>query len=283
MELRVVVVVVIVLLGLAGCGGAHTASSHDTGLALRDLQTRCERGDALPCYDAAAVFEAGAPGIPADPNRMRTLRERGHELTVAACKRDDAASCHRIVLSAKLAYAGTTDVDERMQLVTTMVNAGTRGCHAGDFELCIDIAAIFDKGEAGPPDRERALELVGFACTRDYQPACIELGLVLANKPVDARDRERAGDLFEAACAKSNADGCEMLATYRLSDGPTAAARAREAAHRSCELGDAGGCAVYGHTLLDGIGGPADPDQARKAFDTACRGKDARGCAMLER
>jgi hypothetical protein len=73
-----------------------------------------------------------------------------------------------------------------------------------------------------------------------------------------------------------------MLETYRLSGGPTAAAGARAAARRACELHDAGGCAVLGHTLLDGIGGPADPAGARVAFETACRGKDPRGCQMLQ-
>jgi TPR repeat protein len=128
-------------------------------------------------------------------------------------------------------------------------------------------------------DRGRARELVGFACTRGHQPACVELAVDLVNDPTDPRDRARAGELLEAACKKSDPDGCEMLATFRLSE--PGAVGAREAAQRSCELGDPGGCAVYGHTLRDAIGGPADPSGARTAFETACRGKDWRGCQEL--
>jgi len=275
-----------ILLGIAAaCGGAaHTATpTQDGSRGVQALQARCDRGEALPCDVAAAVFEIGAPGVPQNLARARVLHERSARLTFDACAANDQAACRRIVLSAKITYASSKDPDERKRIATLMVNAGTRGCHAGDFETCIDVAAIVHGDEAGPSDRALSRELVGFACVHDHQRACVELALTLVNEPTDARDRARAGELLEAACAKANADGCELLATYRLSDGPTAAAGARNAAKRACELEDAGGCAVLGHTLLDGIGGPVDPSGARVAFETACRGGDQRGCQMLQR
>ena len=278
----------LVVLLTAGCGGGArpaTRPEQDTvASSMRELETRCARGEGQACHLASEVLKVGAPGVPKDPARAVVLRERGSDLIYDACmvRRDpDLDACRLLVVSVKLAFAHTTDPAERGKLTTAFVNAGTHSCHAGDFETCIDVAAVFHEGQGVPVDQARARELVGFACTRDHQPACIQLALALVNHPTDARDRERAGALLEAACTKSDADGCEMLATYRLSEGPGAAAGSREAARRSCELGDAGGCAIYGHTLLDAIGGPADPTGARTAFETACRGKDPRGCQMI--
>lgn len=247
--------------------------------ASRELQARCGQGDATSCYLAAAIVEV----VERDATRVRELAERGHQLTREACKAADHAACRRIVTSIKLRIAATADPAEQVALSARLVEVGTLGCHAGDFDVCLDVAAIVFRGEAGPAEPARARELTEFACTRDYQPACVELALTLVNQPVDPGDRARAEQLLDGACAKRDGLGCGQLAALRLSGGPAAAAGAREAARQACELANASGCAVLGHTLLEGIGGARDEAGARSAFDTACRGGDDRGCKMLER
>lgn len=252
----------------------------DTALrASRELQARCDQGDASSCYLAAAIVEV----IEGDAARVRVLAERGHVLTREACTAADHEACRRIVTSIKLRFAATTDPAEQRALSARLVEVGTLGCHAGDLDVCLDVAAILHRGEAGAAEPARARELTEYACTRDYQPACVELALTLVDGTAGPADRARAEQLLEGACTKRDGLGCGQLAVLRLSGGPAAAAGAREAARHACELANAGGCAVLGHTLFEGIGGAKDEAGARTAFETACRGGDDRGCQMRAR
>jgi hypothetical protein len=252
-----------------------------TSQELAHLVQACERdSDPARCYAAAVIVGQGFSADAQDPARARTLVDRGHDIHWRKCVEGAAESCRFIVAIANRTASKTTDPAERRLVARVVVGAGSRGCRAGDLELCLDVAAILFRGEAGEADPQAARDLTSYACDRDNQEACVELALLLHGSGA-TDDRERVTGLLERACERGRGDGCAALATLRLAD-PAAAAAARLAAARGCELDDAGGCAILGHCLLDGIGGDRDQDAAVVAFTKACRGGDSRGCRVLE-
>lgn len=138
------------------------------------------------------------------------------------------------------------------------VRDDAEACDDGEPTACANVAVAWVDGTLGVVDEERAVELFASACDGGAALACVGLaGLVPADE---------AAPLLDAACA-SEAIACLRQGDLLVGTDPAAARVAYVAA---CDGRVLEGCARYAHLLLDGIGGPADPEEGLSRMARAC-------------
>ena len=283
---------------VAGCGGqdgpraveparveiqrpaAPKLSDNPRSAALiKQLRDQCvDDKSSAACFGIAAVYSDQAD-VYYDPAQAETFGQRGHQLQRDACRSGDAQQCRTIVAGVKLQLPKSPE-GERSVYVAIFFEYGQLGCTAGDYDLCLDVAAEWDRrGDAA--SKSKAAALTTFACDHNFQAACVEVALTLTHPNATQAESVRAAQLLGRACDTGSGEGCGLLAVLHLRGAVPDQGAARKLAQRACDLHDPAGCAVLGHCLLDGIGGPVDRAAAITALSIACEAGESRGCQQL--
>lgn len=264
--------------------------------ALDLLASGCSADRFSACTRAGKVTLTAAGG--ASPRKAARWFRRG-------CDGGDRDGCYQLALT-MLDGHGTRDPERAITLLT-------EGCDGKHALSCRQMAAMHRDGAFMPVDEAAAVIAEQRACELGEDDTCIDIGL----RTADAGDTAAATVLWEASCARGHARGCALVgdvyasgaASTGVDEGKAIVAYAAacagglfEACGRAVALrGDAGmdpvelrglydvscegglleACDYLAGMMLDGVGGPADPQAAARLFDRACEAANADSCIHL--
>lgn len=178
--------------------GTHTAAMPDTNnlaTALRLLQSRCDRGEEVPCYRLAQWYARESTPF-ADKARARTL-------FLAACDASGTLGCAEAAL--------LWPQDERSGGTAAMaIEMAERGCRppATQSEGCQILKQHYEK-----------------RCADGQAASCLDLALQFHRDGIAAGQSGAGRELLEKACQGGEARACDTLRTLRLRESRPAGPR----------------------------------------------------------
>jgi hypothetical protein len=166
------------------------------------------------------------------------------------------------------------------------------GCTDGFIEDCVTLGAMYMAGTAVALDKDRGIELLQRACSRDSARGCMRLAdayhAEIATPPSDGttiRDpHAEEVTLYRRACDGGANQGC-VLAGRALVAGHGLARDPGVGAHlfgQVCDRGNAEACLELGKLLRQGEGLKRDLDRAGAMFRKACGLGLAEGCVLAD-
>lgn len=189
----------------------------------------------------------------------------------AACQRDELAACRD--LGIRLVEDKRPETDLQRGLILLEV-----ACGRNDWRACGVLGATY--ASLVPRDQEegrleRAIELLGRACSHRIATACTHLGETLLR---NRGDRARAQATFLSACELGEARGCEYFARMELRLRQRDVGKAERALVRACHLDRIESCHELAGMLVQ------QPDRQAEAFRlwaAACEKGLGRSCNQL--
>jgi len=222
----------------------------------------CATGDPHACY-LLGLAQLDGRGTGRDV-------EAGIAHLTGACEARSPAACRQL---AGFYRAGTfIGPDEQAAAV-----AEQRACELGDGPSCVDIGLRARDDGRGELARTRLTE----ACERGDARGCALLGdLHAMGGGGVAVDNARAAEAYADACRGGLFEACGRAATV---DGGAGIDQAelRVLYRVACDGGTVEACEYLAGMLLDGVGGPRDPQAAARLFDRACIDAHAPSCVHL--
>ena len=244
---------------LAASGTTHEPSARR---AAKWWRKGCEAGDPRSCHLLGlAVLDGRSAGQDTD---------EGIEMLTEACAARYAPSCSQL---ADFHRAGV--FVERSELSAEANDR--RACEFGDGESCTELGV---RARAAGRNEDARAHLTA-ACEQADPRGCALLGdlhgLGADGIPVDA---ERSAKAYGAACRGGLFEACGRAAAVQGAAGIDPA-ELRSLYRVACDAGAVDACDYLAGMLLDGVGGPADPQAAARLFDRACIGAYADSCVHL--
>jgi uncharacterized protein len=221
-------------------------SANGDGSDPRELERRCEAGQARECVSLGILYAEGK-SVVADPQRALTLFTQ-------ACDRGDLMGCN--AQGRMLAQGEPRDVPKAHALYD-------RACRGGYFAGCFNLGQALATGHGEAKDSKRAVPLFKRACDGQLSIACTNLGaLYVAGDGVPA-DETRAFELFKRGCDGGDPKGCANLAKSH-NEGRGTAKDVETAARyfdKACDGGEGTACNELSLMYFKGAG--VDQDLAR--------------------
>lgn len=123
-------------------------------------------------------------------------------------------------------------------------NYYTKGCELDNASACFNLAIMYEEGEGGVENSERAFDLYGKACDLDYGEGCSGFGFIMFYKK---QQYAEARKFLEKGCRLDSGLACFGLAlSYETGSGARQDfAKAKELAGKACDLGAQKGCEMY--------------------------------------
>ncbi len=164
----------------------------------------------------------------------------------------------------------------------TELDLRRQACDGGDGEMCHDLGALFQEGDAGlgaSADPSQATSYYRRSCELGVGEGCIDGGMLLA----DEGDAGGAARLYEAGCRLHKPQSCFNLAKMvKAGDGVEADPGRAALLHRqACEGGLAAGCTSLGLLYENGEGVDRNPQLALDLYKRGCDGGSVPGCSNL--
>jgi hypothetical protein len=131
-----------------------------------------------------------------------------------------------------------------------------------------------------------ARESLGAACRFDNAEACNNLGILWQKGDGGPVDPEKARAFYDRSCSLGgDGRGCGNLgALWFKGEGvPKDVVKARQLWDKACNLGHGTSCDNLGRAWLAGDGGPKDEVRARESWNKAARSETARAAATSAR
>lgn len=174
---------------------AGQAGSEPLGaIGLRDIAIslyarRCSSGEALACKGLADLHSQTEKPVDA------AAREK-------ACELGDGPSCCTLGLTKQTASPGQPAA---MLQVASYLN---RACELGDGGCCSMAAELYEAGNDGMRQHQRAAQLYGRGCELGRPWACYRLGVLYRDGRGVVRDLGKASVLFKDSCARGVREAC---------------------------------------------------------------------------
>jgi TPR repeat protein len=196
-----------------------------------------------------------------------------------------------VLVRAWLALAGSIFVASCGPRIATPADASqaVRDSFAwmGDAELCpADVmpAAMRENALAEQSCADDALPACFKRCRKGDVDSCYWLAHVLEQSKADD---PAAQALYQRACTLGEPSGCTNRAARLFAEKAKDPGVQRCAARtfaRTCDLGDAWGCAMRGNALHEGLGVERDDGSALEALQKACKpdGSSADACGAAK-
>ena len=162
--------------------------------------------------------------------------------------------------------------------------AYARSCELGANNGCFNTG--FDYTHQQPPDNVKALRYFKLACDNDHAAACNEIGRIVGTGDGGQKvDFAVANEMFEKSCNLGDAQGCANLGImYDQGSGVKQdATKARELYEKGCEGKISNACFNLGLFREKGLGGKKDIAGAKSAYTEACDQGDDDACKKLKR
>ncbi len=186
---------------VVACGGAREdpntpAASREQEYASQ-LSERCDDGELERCVELALRM--------LDDDAHARDEVRGVELLEYACLNGQAQGCRGLARAYDAGTGVSPDTGRAMELYT-------RACAMKDYRACHQAGSQHLNGELRAPDPEAALTYLRVACDEgDVLEACLELAALLERGEGVPQDREAARALRRRVCDAGMADACEPV------------------------------------------------------------------------
>jgi TPR repeat protein len=159
-----------------------------------------------------------------------------------------------------------------------------KACDGNLAEGCRRLAGVYEVGIGGGSfDPVKARALMTKACDGGDLEGCDELGNYYQIGSGGPADSSLAFTEYSETCEKGFASACGHAgALYQNDPAPEKQAEGRRLLMKGCAMGDDSSCYYAGTMLIQGQGGPKDPESALAAFKKPCDdGFDAMACSWL--
>ena len=190
------------------------------------------------------------------------------------CEEGVDGSCLRLLSIYSKSYDDAVEVKAR-KLAVAMCDDG------GDALACLEAADMAEDGDGGDIDQPLQRRMLEKACQGGMFSACTGFAYLAGNGTGGPQDEDAARKAVESACASGDAESCLWSGDkareryWQDSDGSDADKQvhhveARRLFKRSCDLGNANGCARLAKMLIEGEGGDPDLQQANGLLKQGC-------------
>ncbi|MEZ4380676.1 MAG: tetratricopeptide repeat protein [Nannocystaceae bacterium] len=142
---------------------------------------------------------------------------------------------------------------------------------------CFRLAELYQKGEGGPKDLDKAATYYERSCRFLYEEGCERRYELAVNDGVG--DAEVAAEYAHLACEGGRMKGCMMGGDLAIKAGDKD--KAATFYEDACKQGDAEGCTLAGDLLFDPAGTQFNKARALANYNSACVGYEGRGCLQL--
>jgi TPR repeat protein len=248
---------------------AQRTSSSDRGdSAVEGFRNKCDRGDALGCYNLGYRYEKGK-GITKSESRAASLYQQ-------SCDMGEKLACNNLAVLFETGRGVVKDASQAARLYT-------RACDQKDWLACRNLGFLYSNGVGVAADVPRAMKLYQQSCDHGEAKGCYNLGVLYETGKGVTADFAKARALYQRACDASDWEGCTNLGwIYAQGMGvPVDQDKAREMYEKSCANEDARACNNLGVVYEKGRNVPIDLVQAFKLYLRACDGDDYFGCCNL--
>lgn len=227
--------------------------------ASRWYRKACDRGDAAGCHALGLAMLEGR-GVSRDTAAAL-------ELLDGACGSGHAVSCRQLGVLHEEGMFATKDID--------MAGAyRRRACEAGDGPSCTELGLRARTSGDG----DEALARLSDACDAEDPRGCALLGDMLSlGTPSDPAS---AATMYGRACRGGLWEACGRAAAL-VGAGGIDEEELRELYTLACDAGAIDACDYLAGMLLDGVGGPKDPQMAAVLYDRACISENSESCVHL--
>ncbi len=199
-------------------------------------------------------------------------KEGATALLEAACAEKVETACLRLLGLYSTSYDDAIKVKARALAVTL--------CDDGDTVACREAAEMAGDGEGGDIDQKLQRRMLKKACEGGMYSSCTDFAYLADGGTGGPQEEAAARNALETACAKGDGENClwagdkarERYWADEQSEEERAAhhVEARRLFKRSCDLGNANGCARLARMMIDGEGGPQDRGGANGLLKAAC-------------
>jgi len=117
-------------------------------------------------------------------------------------------------------------------------------CSDKDFQKCVELGILYEKGTGVAKDNAEAVKLYKKACDGNNARGCGKLGIMYQKGKVVTKNYKKAFSLFKKACDGNDANGCSWLG-YMYENGQWATtnlSKAKKYYKKACDSGDNYGC-----------------------------------------
>ncbi len=183
-----------------------TFATADPGRAEALLRKACSELDhGTACFNLAAMYDKGQPGIAADRGKAITAAERG-------CALGEPRACYNL---GYLYLADGVGHDEAQAQVLF-----SQGCQRREPDACNKLGLMALRGQGQPPHPARALRYFRQACSFGLALGCTNSGLVLLDHDSEPqlRDEARGLDFLRQGCRGNDQNACSVLKQLQASE-----------------------------------------------------------------
>lgn len=200
--------------------------------AFRFYAKACDGGVMEACYNLGALYQKGL-GVKQDGAKALEFYTKACDGGVGK-----GTGCLRL---GEFYYFGRLGVSKDFVKAR---NYYTKGCELDNASACFNLAIMYEEGEGGVENSERAFDLYGKACDLDYGEGCSGFGFIMFYKK---QQYAEARKFLEKGCRLDSGLACFGLAlSYETGSGARQDfAKAKELAGKACDLGIQQGCEVY--------------------------------------
>lgn len=240
--------------------GLPNTARYQPRRAIAAAELGCRGGDLNLCWRALSTDQQAG-------HSATRVREMIARLSCNDMSTDDP----RCVTLVGIALAGGVDQFRRFADPAQARPMLGSACAQGTVRACSFEAQLWYRGEGGPMDRARAVELLSTSCDAGGSDACFLLARIHLVRGKDF-EPAKAEARFQAACAETRA--CLFEAGLRLAS-KQAWPQAERFLEKVCRAGKQEGCGALGRVLvLSKRRGP----EALRWLDRACSNGDAAAC-----
>jgi len=224
-----------------------------------------------------ALAVGGLAGCGATPVSLRNL-DRG-------CAQGSGVSCVRLGVAW---YEGHDEAGGRIDLDYPRARrAFEAGCQQGSAECCSQLGYMLGKGEGGPIDKLRGLDLSRRGCELGERTACRRTAESYLEGSVTIKCQELAFAYAKLGCDRDDKASCVLF--KQLGGKPSLLAGQASATGsdlvgliQACEQqNEARSCFAVGERFDKGMGTEVNKDKAAASYRLACTKGDMRGCHNL--
>jgi TPR repeat protein len=244
----------------------------DPATSFRYAARGCEGGDGLACAVLGQHYENGI-GAPWSPQRAVAIYDR-------SCSAGSGLGCFQL---AEMYFRGHGVEPGGPKAESYRERARTlwlAACQGDDPRACAFAAALPAPRREPDVPVPTALELDQRACDRGIARGCVDL--LVARHLHDTGQLAAGLTDLDRLCRADEPTACEELAwIYRGYDAnghSKDAAWAAELTKRSCELGDAEACVLFGISYEMGAGTPKNQAMKWRYFELGCDRGAGHGC-----
>ena len=265
------------------CNALGLSYQSGEGVAKEDLpraegffSKACSLGEAHGCEALATMYSE--PGVEDAKARLITnLRQRGIDLSRAACQHGDARACGFLGWSFVIGRGVSKDAVHGVELLR-------KACDGDDPVGCTRFGLAFIVGEGVPKDSVRGIELCQKGCDGGDAAGCVHVGMAYQYGQGTPRDYRRAAEYFESACNGGHPLGCYRFGLMLMLGNGIAkdAHRAVPLFEKACDQGYVEACRDLGLAHMRGDGVARDSARATALFEQACRGGNDTACSDLK-